>query len=60
MSKYNTISFDAADTLFYIQKGLGGSYFEVLKNTKPLIVQKIYPQLLKNTLPKGRDYILMV
>ena len=31
MSKYNTISFDAADTLFYIGKGLGGSYFEVLK-----------------------------
>ena len=32
MSKYNTISFDAADTLFYIEKGLGGSYCEVLKN----------------------------
>jgi putative hydrolase of the HAD superfamily len=32
MSKYNTISFDAADTLFYIKKGLGGSYYEVLKN----------------------------
>ena len=32
MSRYNTISFDAADTLFYIEKGLGGSYYEVLKN----------------------------
>ena len=31
MSKFNTISLDAADTLFYIKKGLGDTYNGVLK-----------------------------
>ena len=31
MSKFNTISLDAADTLFYIRKGLGDTYNGVLK-----------------------------
>ena len=31
MSKFNTISLDAADTLFYIKEGLGDSYNKILK-----------------------------
>jgi len=31
MSKFNTISLDAADTLFYIKDGLGDSYNKILK-----------------------------
>ena len=31
MCKFNTISLDAADTLFFIKKGLGNTYYEILK-----------------------------
>ena len=31
MIKYNTISFDAADTLFFIKEGLGEAYLKILK-----------------------------
>tara|TARA_Y100001970_G_scaffold152210_2_gene186396 strand:+ start:1034 stop:1726 length:693 start_codon:yes stop_codon:yes gene_type:complete len=31
MSNYNTISLDAADTLFYIKEGLGNTYNNILK-----------------------------
>ena len=31
MSKFNTVSFDAADTLFFIKEGLGNTYCNVLK-----------------------------
>ena len=32
MIKYNTISLDAADTLFFIKDGLGVAYSKILKN----------------------------
>ena len=32
MIKYNTISLDAADTLFFIKDGLGAAYSKILKN----------------------------
>ena len=52
MRKYNTISFDAADTLFYMPKGLGNSYYEVLKKYKthhdPKAISKSFKKFFVN------------
>lgn len=52
MNKYNTVSFDAADTLFYIKKGLGNSYYHVLKNYdssySPVDISKAFKKFFLN------------
>ncbi len=52
MSKYSTVSFDAADTLFYIKMGLGKSYYHVLKNYdssyNPEDISKVFKKFFSN------------
>ena len=45
MSKFNTISLDAADTLFYIKEGLGGFYNKILKNIQITMILRIFLSL---------------
>ena len=48
MCKFNTISLDAADTLFFIKKGLGNTYNEILKK----YTNKFEPKEISNCFKK--------
>ena len=48
MCKFNTISLDAADTLFFIKKGLGNTYYEILKK----YTNKFEPKEISNCFKK--------
>ena len=59
MSKFNTVSFDAADTLFFIKEGLGNTYCNVLKKYSSSYDPSDISRCFKNTFHPERVYILI-